>query len=59
MGKSGRIWYVTLTERLNATSNFQDAATLTHKVAGDLYGSDSAEQKAVASAWDKVGISVS
>lgn len=57
--KAGRIWYVTLTERLQPTSEFQDAATLTYKVAGELYGTGGAEQNAVASAWDKVGIKVS
>jgi len=45
--KAGRIWYVTLTTRLQADSDFQAAADLTLAVAGELYGSGSAEQQAV------------
>jgi len=54
--KAGRIWYVTLTEKLNANSKFEDAAKATVAVAGDLYGADSAEQKAVKQGWKDVGI---
>src|SRR5207253_1407308 len=39
--KAGRIWYVTLTTRLQADSDFQAAADLTFAVAGELYGSGS------------------
>lgn len=56
--KIGRIWYVTLTDRLKENSKFQDAANLTFDVAGSLYGKDSKEQRAVFDAWDKVGIIV-
>ena len=56
--KAGRIWYVTLTTRLQADSDFQAAADLTFAVAGELYGSGSAEQQAVQGGWDEVGITI-
>lgn len=56
--KAGKIWYVTLTQRLQATSNFQDAANQTHDVAGSLYGQGSPEQQAVDAGWAGVGITV-
>lgn len=56
--KAGRIWYVTLTERLNSTASFQDAANITFQVAGDLYGANSLEQKAVQKGWAEVGIAI-
>jgi Zn-dependent metalloprotease len=54
--KAGLIWYTTLTTRLKPQSNFKDAAQFTIAVAGELYGEDSDEQKAVRSAWEKVGV---
>ncbi|HEX7178315.1 MAG TPA: M4 family metallopeptidase, partial [Nitrososphaeraceae archaeon] len=56
--KAGRIWYVTLTERLRERSNFQNAANTTFEVAGTLYGKSSGEQKSVKKAWDEVGINI-
>jgi Zn-dependent metalloprotease len=56
--KAGRIWYVTLRDRLRAGSTFQDAANLTFAVAGDLFGANSLEQQAVKRAWSLVGIEV-
>lgn len=56
--KAGRIWYIALRDKLSANSNFQDAANQTYAVAGTLYGSNSAEQKAVAKGWSDVGITV-
>src|SRR5438128_2471278 len=56
--KAGRIWYVTLTTRLQADSDFQAAADLTFAVAGEVYGSGSAEQQAVRGGWDEVGITI-
>jgi Zn-dependent metalloprotease len=53
--KAGRIWYVTLTERLQSDSDFQAAAQATVSVAGDLYPSG-AEQEAVQKAWQEVGV---
>lgn len=55
--KAGNIWYIALRDKLTATSNFQQAADLTFQVAGQLYGTDSAEQLAVQKGWAAVGIS--
>jgi Zn-dependent metalloprotease len=54
--KVGQIWYITLTDRLSSTSNFQAAADATYAVAGDLYGANSLEQQAVKKGWAEVGI---
>ncbi|MEP6896052.1 MAG: M4 family metallopeptidase [Chloroflexota bacterium] len=54
--KAGNIWYVTLRDRLKATSNFQDCANLTYQAAADLYGAGSLEQQAVQKGWAGVGI---
>lgn len=56
--KAGRIWYITLTERLRERSNFQKAANSTYDVATDLYGNKSSEQIAVKKAWSSVGIMI-
>jgi Zn-dependent metalloprotease len=56
--KAGRIWYVTLTERLRERANFQNAANTTYEVAGTLYGKDSHEQNVVKKAWDQVGVKI-
>src|SRR5262249_43810037 len=55
-GKTGKIWYETLTKRLTPQSDFQAAADGTVSAAGDLFGANSAEQTAVSNAWKKVGI---
>jgi len=52
--RTGRIWYVTLTERLQPETDFASAADATVAVAGELFGS--AEQAAVRSAWEQVGV---
>jgi len=54
--KAGQIWYKTLCEELDQSSDFQAAANMTHKVAGDLYGKYSEEQKTVYKGWQAVGI---
>jgi Zn-dependent metalloprotease len=54
--KAGKIWYISLRDRLRAKSDFKKAADTTIKVAGELYGSGSKEQKAVQNAWQKVGV---
>lgn len=54
--KAGQIWYHTLCEELDQSSDFQKAANSTHKVAGELYGRNSDEQKAVYNGWKAVGI---
>jgi Zn-dependent metalloprotease len=56
--KAGKIWYVTLTERLRERANFQKAANSTCEVAGTLYGKNSHEQNSVKKAWDQVGIKI-
>ncbi len=56
--KAGRIWYITLSDRIQATANFQTAANLTYTVAGELYGANSPEQLAVVHGWAGVGITV-
>ena len=56
--KAGQIWYVTLKDRLTATSKFQDCANLTYQVAGDLFGAGGLEQQAVKKGWDAVGLTV-
>lgn len=56
--KAGQVWYITLRDRLEARSNFQNAADLTYQVAGELYGTNSLEQQAVRKGWAEVGIQV-
>jgi Zn-dependent metalloprotease len=56
--KAGQIWYVTLRDRLDVRSEFQDAARLTFEVAGEFFGAGSLEQKAVRKGWDEVGLAV-
>jgi Zn-dependent metalloprotease len=52
----GQIWYQTLTQRLQPTSNFRDAANATIEAAGDLFEADGSEQQAVRKAWEDVGV---
>jgi Zn-dependent metalloprotease len=54
--KAGRIWYVTLRDKLRAASDFQQAANLTLQAAGELFGANSLEQQAVRKGWAEVGI---
>lgn len=56
--KAGRIWYVALRDKLQATSDFQAAANLTHQTAGELFGVGSVEQQAVQQGWAAVGLMV-
>jgi Zn-dependent metalloprotease len=56
--KAGKIWYTALKDKLQPTSNFQDAANQTFAVAGDLFGQNSLEQMAVSHGWAGVGITV-
>lgn len=56
--KMGRIWYKTLTEKLEPRSNFQNAADLTHAAAGEMFGIGSLEQQAVTKGWAEVGITI-
>ncbi len=54
--RAGRIWYVTLRDRLREDSVFQECADATFDVARELFGADSVEQRALREAWDAVGI---
>ncbi len=54
--KAGAIWYSTLTQKLRPDSDFRDAVNLTVSSAGELYGVNSREQKAVREAWARVGL---
>jgi len=54
----GHIWYATL-QASTPSTNFQQFADTTYLKAGQLYGSQSAEQQAVLAAWKEVGIRIS
>ena len=54
--KAGRIWYVALRDLLRRSSKFADAARLTAQAAGGLFGANGAEERAVRSAWQTVGV---
>jgi Zn-dependent metalloprotease len=54
--KAGKIWYVTLTERLTGTADFAKCATETVSVARDLFPEDSSIAAKVAKAWTDVGV---
>jgi Zn-dependent metalloprotease len=56
--KAGNIWYVAARDKFKSNTDFQGAADLTFQTAGELYGQDSAEQKAVQYGWDGVGITI-
>lgn len=56
--KAGKIWYVTLRDKLSSTADFQQAARLTFETAGELYGANSPEQNAVKKGWAEVEIDV-
>jgi Zn-dependent metalloprotease len=52
--KAGRVWYVTLTDKLQPDSQFEAAATATVEVARELFGDD--VERAVTAAWTDVGV---
>jgi Zn-dependent metalloprotease len=54
----GHIWYESLLAS-NRNTQFQDFADTTYMKAGQLYGTDSAQQQAVAAAWREVGVRIS
>lgn len=56
--RAGQIWYVTLRDKLTATSRFQDCANQTYQVAAQLFGAGSIEQQAVRKGWAEVGLNV-
>jgi Zn-dependent metalloprotease len=54
--KAGQIVYRALTEHLEPDSGFEDFRTASLQVAGDRYGEDSPEYRAVNEAFAKVGL---
>ena len=56
--RAGKIWYVTLRDKLKSDSDFHTAANMTLEAAGELFGQDSEEQQAVKKGWEQVGIIV-
>jgi Zn-dependent metalloprotease len=55
--KAGQIWYDTVRDRtLRPSANFATFASHTVANAGRRYGSGGAEQRAVADAWQQVGV---
>jgi Zn-dependent metalloprotease len=56
--KAGRIWYISLRDKISGDSDFQDFANMTYVTAGELFGAGSLEQQAVYNGWNGVGIKV-
>jgi Zn-dependent metalloprotease len=54
--KTGKIWYVTLTERLTGNDGFEKCARETVSVARDLFPRDPSIAAKVAKAWADVGV---
>jgi Zn-dependent metalloprotease len=54
--KAGKIWYITLTKRLNGTPDFAKFAAETVTVARDLFPEDPSIVEKVAKAWADVGV---
>jgi len=52
----GRIWYVTVTQRLTSDADFNDFARVTTDIAGELFINGGRVQTIVADAWSSVGI---
>jgi len=52
--KAEKIWYRALTVHMTSNETFAKARASTIKASDDLYGANSAESKAVASAWSAV-----
>ncbi|MFH8473254.1 M4 family metallopeptidase [Streptomyces sp. NPDC018000] len=54
--KAALIWFKALTTKFTSTTNYAAARTGTLAVAGDLYGTTSAEYKSVADAWAAINV---
>jgi bacillolysin len=54
--KLADVWYRALTSYMTSSSQFTDAANFTVQSAIDLYGKGSVEARAVAAAWESVGL---
>lgn len=53
---AGKIWYKTLTEKLQSDASFADCANATAIAAQELFGKGSKEEKAVEEAWKRVEV---
>ncbi|GHB67184.1 peptidase M4 [Streptomyces viridiviolaceus] len=54
--KAEKIWFRALTTKFTSTTNYAGARTGTLAAAGELYGTDSTEYKAVQDAWAGVNV---
>ncbi|MER5496355.1 MULTISPECIES: M4 family metallopeptidase [unclassified Streptomyces] len=54
--KAEQIWFKALTTKFTSTTNYAAARTGTLAVAGELYGTTSAEYKAVGDAWAAINV---
>jgi Zn-dependent metalloprotease len=54
--QADQIWYRALTTYMTSGTNYAAARTATLNAAADLYGASSAQQAAVAAAWDASGV---
>jgi Zn-dependent metalloprotease len=54
--KAGAIWYRALTTKFTSGTTYPQARTATIAAAGELYGTNSAEQNAVKRAWSAVSV---
>ncbi len=52
----GKIWYRALTVYMTSGTNYAGARVATLNAASDLYGANSVQRNAVASAWSAVGV---
>ena len=53
---AGKVWYVTLRDRLRPASDFKAAAAATIAAAKELFGARGGVAKAVTAAWKRVGV---
>ncbi|MFB7912943.1 M4 family metallopeptidase [Streptomyces sp. NPDC056061] len=56
INKAEKIWFKALTTKFTSTTNYAAARTGTLAAAGELYGTSSAEYKAVADAWAAINV---
>lgn len=56
---AGKIWYDTLTRKVQSNADFQACADATYQSAGDLFGIGNSPQHAVVEGWKAVGIAIS
>ncbi|MDT0400257.1 MULTISPECIES: M4 family metallopeptidase [Streptomyces] len=54
--KAEKIWFRALTTKFTSTTNYASARTGTLAATGELYGTDSAEYKAVQDAWAGINV---